>query len=226
MSSSESHITQNRLELARMAVARKNGKEALKYSTEILEMDSENAEAWMIKGIASAYIAKGVEVELRYKEAMSCLDRATELDPMLVEVETKRKEAKALLSNFLCILGKKTWEQAVRIANIYRRSMLGGYGRTGTLPDQAIQYYERALAIDPTNQNALKSIIHIRKETGKIELATSHIERLRQLDPTFQPPANRIQIMDGVANVRWGLYIGLSILSLLLLLVAMSKGCH
>jgi tetratricopeptide (TPR) repeat protein len=223
---------QNRLKLARMALENKNGEEAIKYSTEVLEMNSENAEAWMIKGTASAYVAKGMDAELRYKEAMSCLDRAKELDPTLTEVEIRREEVKKLICKFLCLLGTKLWNQAVQITNIYMKSGLGGYSKAGNLPEQAVQYYERALAIDPMYREALKSVIHIRKETGKVELATSHIERMRKLDSNFDSPSNRVgpQMMDNLASVNQGLTsivsIGLAILALLFLFVAMSKGCR
>lgn len=217
---------QNRLKLARIALQNKNGEEALKYSNEVLEANPESAEAWMIKGTASSYVARGTDLELRYKEAMSCLDRAKNLDPSLTEVESRREEVRKLLCNYLCGLGKLAWDEAVKISNIYAKAGLGGYSQVGDLPEQAVQYYERALAIDAMYRGALVSVIHIRKETGSVELAASHIERIRKLDPSYDPPSNRTEPPPSNRTDHQILSSVLTFLALLILFLAMSKGCR
>src|SRR5687767_2409418 len=79
----EATKAQNYLELARRALANENGEEALTYSTKALESNPDDAEAWLIKGVGAASIAKAPDAEQRYKESMACLDRAKEIDPTL-----------------------------------------------------------------------------------------------------------------------------------------------
>jgi len=211
-----------------MALQNKNA-EAIKYSTEVLEINPDNAEAWMIKGTATAYAATGQDGELRYQEAMYCLDRAKELDPALAEIEVRREEVRELICNLFFVIGAGLWKRAVEIGNIYVKAGMGGYSKTGELPEKAIQYYERALAIDPMYRVTLMGVIFIRKETGRIELASSHIQRMKKLDPSYEPPRNRSQAAENIASFNQGLnsviYIVFSLLSLILLFAAMSKSC-
>jgi hypothetical protein len=68
--------------------------------------------------------------------------------------------------------------------------------RTGDIPDKVVEQYERALALNADDQIALNSIIFVRNETGRVELANSHIERLKKLDRSYNPPSNRVQSED------------------------------
>jgi len=211
--------------LARAALENMNGEEAIKYSTEALEINPESAEAWLIKGTASAYIANNADAELRYNESMRCLDRAAELDNTLTEVEVRRNEAKELICNYLCLVGKEIWQQAVQVTNVYMRAGQGGYKTSGSLPQQAIQQYERALAIDPMYKTALESIIFIRKELGQLEQATSHISRMTEIDPSYSAPNNRVapQMMDTMGQLI-PILIGLG--SLLVSIMFVARSCH
>jgi tetratricopeptide (TPR) repeat protein len=104
------------------------------------------------------------------------------------EIEDRRDEVRRLFCNLYCVIGNNLWTSAVQIGNVYAKAGLGGYSKTGDLPEQAIQYYERALAIDPMYRIALESVIQIRKETGRVQLSASHIRRMAELDSSYQSP--------------------------------------
>jgi tetratricopeptide (TPR) repeat protein len=176
---------ENKLKLARVAIDT-NSEEAIKYSSEVLEADPDNAEAWFIKGNAIADIATGNDVLLRFRESMSYLDKAKETGYDPEKVEAMRTEVTESFASFCCQLGLQTWESAVSMA-----SVRGSYRDAGDFPQTALNYYETALTIDPMFENALTSVIYIRKELGQVEMAQSHVERMKQLKPDYSPPWNR-----------------------------------
>lgn len=179
--------TENQLKLARVAIET-NPDEAIKYSSAVLEADPDNAEAWFIKARATAQIARGVDILLRFKESMSYFDRAAQLGYAPGEIETARKEVSDSLATFACQLGTQTWNSVVSIANIR-----GSYRDAGGSVDTALNYYETALAMDPKFRTALTSVIHVWKELGQVGKARPYVERMKQLDPNYRAPANRVE---------------------------------
>src|SRR5436189_3618260 len=121
----------NQLKLSRMALEDRNGDEALSHISKILEIDAENANAWLMKGTATAFITKGIDIDLRYQEAISCFTRAESLGYPAEELKIKRDEVKELFRDFYCTLGSQSWNSAVSLANVNASAGFGGYERAG-----------------------------------------------------------------------------------------------
>lgn len=214
----------NKLKLARIALENDNGEEALKYSSQVLESDTDNAEAWMIKGAATILTANGFTIDSHYQEAMSCFDRAKVLAPSLEEIETERAKAKEMTVNFYASRGSQNWDSAVQLADISARAGLGGYERSGNFPNEAFSDYEKALKIDPMHVVSLQSIIHICKELGKVELAAPYIEQMKKIDANFVAPMNRqpIPVSNVNSDVNFqSILIGIVVLLTAIMLLVM-----
>jgi Flp pilus assembly protein TadD len=85
----------NLLQLADQAAKAGNNKEAFDYYTRVLEVDSDNAEAWFGKGEAAGCLS--TLQEFRLAEMISGIERALQLIPEAKKTEMNARAATAPL---------------------------------------------------------------------------------------------------------------------------------
>ena len=94
----------NMMKLAQNAIDQANNTEAESYANKILEFDSENAQAWLIKGQAVGW--QTTLSNIRMLEMMSCFEKALNnvSDDLIDEYKKKvQSTTEAILKGFLSI---------------------------------------------------------------------------------------------------------------------------
>lgn len=110
--------------LAQVAIQAKNYQDALKYSNNVLEIDTQNIEAWIIKTEAVFWLS--MSQDDKFSTAMQYLEIASRLQPentQLIEARTRLERNYALWLNHR---GLDILEHAREIFNIYNDGYVSG----------------------------------------------------------------------------------------------------
>lgn len=101
--------TSNYIEMAKTAFEASNNEEAENYANKVIELDTNNYEAWLIKGKAAGW--QSTMANIRFSESISCFEKAIEFAP-----EDKKEEIK-----------KETIDEARKLLNSLNQLACGHY---------------------------------------------------------------------------------------------------
>ena len=98
------------IELSKVALDAENYEEALEYSSKILEIDTQNLEAWTTKAISTFW--QSTRANNLYDEAISYLDKAASINPKDVRISEVQEQLTRHQTFWLTKLGNDKLESA------------------------------------------------------------------------------------------------------------------
>jgi len=103
------------IELSNAALRAKNFPEVIEYCNKVLEIDSNNINAWIDKAVSISWLT--VQSNHRYDEAMSYLEKAESIDPNYKRVSAAKENITQNQVSFYVCKGDTEFREAQEIYN-------------------------------------------------------------------------------------------------------------
>lgn len=136
-------------ELAQVAIQAKNYEDAIKYSNNILEIDTQNIEAWLIKAEAVFWLTTAQDD--KFGTAMQYLDAASRVAPEDVRIPELRKKLAKSYSLWLNSLGEAALEHARKIYDIwisgYESGVMDMLVNNARAKAESVEEYKEAMGL-------------------------------------------------------------------------------
>lgn len=161
------------VELCKTALKAKNYQQAIKYSGDILEIDSKNVEAWIDKALSTFMASNSVSI---YDESVVYLKKAYAIDPKHPKIKKTLDDIVTMQTNWLNKLGIKTFERAkerygqlsggissISLEGLAYKAAAVADAKSETADDflEAMNYYLLAAGYSPSNEAILQNISHL-----------------------------------------------------------------
>jgi DNA-directed RNA polymerase subunit RPC12/RpoP len=181
-------------ELANVAIQAKNYDDAIKYSNNVLEIDTRNIEAWLIKAEAVFWLS--TPLDDKFGTAMQYLDAAARINPEDGRIAEARTDLAKSYSLWLNSRGVAALEHARSIYNIWGNGYATGVmdlvanklkARTESGPEylEAMELFLNASKYDAADITTLKNIRICAQEASWISwnpIVLEKIEILHRLE--------------------------------------------
>jgi tetratricopeptide (TPR) repeat protein len=120
-----------------------------------------------------------------FAKALEAFDESIERDPMFAPAWKMRGWVKYRLRNY--VEATDDLVEACRLDSAFVDAFytLGVVYQVRELHDRAGPAYERAIALDPQNKEALTNLADVRMRSGEYDAARSLLERALRIDPAF-----------------------------------------
>ncbi len=163
-------------ELANVAIQAKNYEDAIRYSDNVLEIDTQNIEAWLVKAEAIFWLS--TPLDDKFSAARQYLDNATRIKPEDTRVAEARIKLAKDYSLWLNRCGVAVLEHARKIYSIVKTESRSGYL-------EAMQLFLTAFNYDVDNMTTLSNIHICAQEASWIpwnSIVWDKIEILKRLE--------------------------------------------
>ena len=208
-------------ELSNTAFEAKNFEETIKYCNKVLEIDTNDIEAWINKAISTSKLS--TVAHNRYEESVSYLDKANQLAPDDARILKAKKEVKHNQSTWLNDLGVDAIKHAHKI---YKIQDVEAYARRESRDKyrEAMKYFLDAWWFAPDDETILKNITTCAKSAHWIswsKAVTEKIDRRESLQakqdaikqlPRKRKELDRTQEKLNKLNSDKGFFVGAKIL--------------